>query len=59
MSEILAIVVLAVMFVGFGMFHRYGIEHRGCSACQDDESVDRCGECPLVRDISESSHEKT
>jgi hypothetical protein len=59
MSEILAIVGLAVMFVGFGMFHRYGMEHRGCGACQDDESVDRCGECSLVRDISESSHEKT
>ena len=59
MSEILAVVGLAVMFVGFGMFHRYGMEHRGCGACQDDESVDRCGECSLVRDISESSHEKT
>ncbi|MCH8936236.1 MAG: hypothetical protein IIB90_10975 [Gemmatimonadetes bacterium] len=57
MSEILAVVVMAVMFVGFGMFHRYGMEHRGCGACHDNESVDRCGECPLVGDISESSHE--
>lgn len=57
MSEILAVVGLAVLFVGFGMFHRYGIEHRGCGACHDNESVDRCGECPLVHDISESSHE--
>jgi hypothetical protein len=57
MSEVLAILGLAVMFAGFGMFHRYGQEPRGCSSCEYHESVDSCGSCPHVRDVSESRHD--
>ncbi len=51
MTAAIAIAVLAVLFVVFGLFPPGGGERPSCHGCPDEmEDPERCGACPLLSD---------
>lgn len=58
MTPVIAIVVLAALFVVFGLFPPGGGERSSCHGCPDEmEDPERCGSCPLLSDTLDPGKE--
>ena len=58
MTAGIAILVLIVLFVVFGLFPPDGGERPSCHGCPDEmEDPERCGACPLLSDALDSGKE--
>lgn len=55
MSEILAVLGLAALFVTFGLTHRNGRAH-SCGSCTSKTAGSCDASCELANDLPESSH---
>lgn len=54
MSELFSVLLLALLFVGFG-FLRLGKDRSvDCGSCSQKDDRSSCATCPLVRDEAES-----
>ncbi|MDX1660607.1 MAG: hypothetical protein R3326_02350 [Gemmatimonadota bacterium] len=58
MTTGIAIVILALLFVVFGLFPPGGGERPSCHGCPDElEDPERCPTCPLLSGVSDRGKE--